>query len=128
MIGSLTLKNGQSQRKLKTMTEIEFIRIKSQKGLATRKDLKKAVNKIMSAISDFAAAQSEFFNRVDTAVTGLQSDVTELKTLIEQLQASAGQISPEDQALLDQLQTRANTIASNLEALDAMTPPPGTPA
>lgn len=110
------------------MIEIEFIRIKSRRGLATRKDLKKAVKKIMSAISDFAAAQSEFFNRVDTAVAGLQTDVTELKTLIEQLQSSAGQISPEDQALLDQLQTRANTIASNLEALDAMTPPPGTPA
>lgn len=78
----------------------------------------------MSKISEFAAKQNEFNDRLDVAISGVSQDVTELKALIEQLQSTPGEITPEDQALLDTLQARAEAATQKLEALDAMTPPP----
>lgn len=78
---------------------------------------------VMSAISDFAAAQKAFQDRMDTAITDLQGDVKSLNDQITALQNSAGQITPEDQKLLDDIQARSSTIADKLDALDAQTPP-----
>lgn len=78
---------------------------------------------IMSAISDFAAKQNAFNDRIDAAVTGLQGDVDALNKTIQDLQNSAGTVTPEDQASLDALQARGEVIAAKLEALDALTPP-----
>lgn len=77
----------------------------------------------MSAISDFAAKQNAFNDRIDAAVTGLQSDIDALNAEILKLQNSPGTITPEDQASLDALQARGEAIAAKLEALDALTPP-----
>jgi predicted nucleic acid-binding Zn-ribbon protein len=79
--------------------------------------------KIMSAISDFAVKQDAFNDRQDAAITGLQGDVQALKDEITKLQNSPGTITPEDQATLDRIQARSETIATKLEALDALTPP-----
>lgn len=79
--------------------------------------------KIMSAISDFAAAQAAFNDRMDTAITGLQGDVANLNEQIAALQATQGAITPEDQALLDGIQARAQGITDKLEALDGLTAP-----
>lgn len=78
---------------------------------------------IMSAISDFAAKQNSFNARVDAAVAGLTSDVEELTGKITELQNTPGAITPEDQALLDAIQSRSEGIATKLEALDSLTPP-----
>lgn len=78
---------------------------------------------IMSAISDFAAKQNAFNDRIDTAVQGLTGDVTALKDEITKLQNSPGTITPEDQASLDAIQARTDAITTKLEALDALTPP-----
>ncbi len=77
----------------------------------------------MSAISDFAAKQNAHNDRVDTALTGIQGDVKFLQDTIDKLQNSPGAITPEDQALLDALDARADVTASKLEALDALNPP-----
>jgi len=77
----------------------------------------------MSAISDFAKVQTAFQDRVDAAITDLQGDVQSLNDQIAALQASAGTVTPEDQALLDGIQTRSAAIANKLDALDALTPP-----
>ncbi len=53
----------------------------------------------MSAISDFATKQNAFNDRQSAAVDGLIGDVKTLNDKIEALQNSAGQITPEDQAL-----------------------------
>ncbi len=89
----------------------------------TKRDLERLENKIMSAISDFAAKQNAFNDRMDTAIADLQGDVKSLNDQIAALQASTGGITPEDQAALDALQARASTIADKLDALDALTPP-----
>lgn len=91
---------------------------------ATKQDLEKIGNTIMSKISEFAAAQSAFNDRIDTAVTGLQGDITFLTAEIQKLQASVGQLTPEDQASLDLIQARTEAMAVKLEALDAVTPAP----
>jgi outer membrane murein-binding lipoprotein Lpp len=78
---------------------------------------------LMSAISDFAAKQAAHNAAIDTAITGLSGDVQALKSLVEQLQNSAGQVTPEDQALLDQIESQTGAIADRLTALDAETPP-----
>lgn len=83
----------------------------------------------MSQISNFAARQNAFNDRLDVAVTGLQGDIKSLNEAIQKLQDSQGQVTPEDQALLDQIEARGDQLASKLEALDALTPPaaPDTP-
>ncbi len=86
-------------------------------------DLERIGDAIMSAISDFAAKQNAHNDRVDTALTGIQGDVKFLQDTIDKLQNSPGSITPEDQALLDALDARADVTASKLEALDALNPP-----
>lgn len=98
----------------------------------------------MSKIADFATAQKAFNDRqgkaIDTvveAVTGVQGDIKTLNDKIDALQNSAGDITPEDQALLDDLQAQASATsdrldaaAAALKALDDATPPapPSTPS
>ncbi len=78
---------------------------------------------IMTAVSDFAASQNAFNDRMDAAIADLQGDVKSLNDQIAALVASQGQLSAEDQASLDALQARASGIADKLDALDALTPP-----
>ncbi len=91
----------------------------------------------MSAISDFAAKQKTFNERqgkaIDEAVVSVGEIATDVKTLndkIDALQASAGTVTPEDQALIDELEatgdqlaTRTEAVATALKGLDALTPP-----
>jgi DNA repair exonuclease SbcCD ATPase subunit len=80
-------------------------------------------------ISEFAAKLTAFNDRVDVAITGLSEDVQALTNKITELQNTPGAITPEDQALLDAIETRTETITTKLEALNALnenvpTPPP----
>lgn len=77
----------------------------------------------MSAIADFAAKQNAFNDQIDIAITDLQGDVKTLNDEIKALQDSNGAITPEDQALLDGITARTQTISDKLAALDSLTPP-----
>lgn len=78
--------------------------------------------KIMAeAISSFAARVNTSFDKIGASVDGLVGDVDTLKKKIEELQNSSGSITPEDQALLDAIEARANTVGDKLAALDAAT-------
>lgn len=83
---------------------------------------------VMSAISDFAAKVKAFNDRQDTAVNNLQADVKALGDKITELQNSAGQVTPEDQKLLDDIEARQGAITDKLDALDSLTPPTPPPA
>jgi len=85
-------------------------------GIVNIRDLTAMESRLMSVISYFASRVTAFNARIDTAVTGLTNDVAELKALIETLQNS-----------LDAIEARASTIAGQLEALDALTPPTPPP-
>lgn len=86
------------------------------------------VENIMTKISEFADQMKAFSDRQEKAVSDLQDDVKFLTDKIAELQNSAGQITPEDQASLDALQARASAISDKLDALDALTPPVVPPA
>lgn len=79
---------------------------------------------IMTAISDFATKQMAHNDRMGMAIDGIVADIVALNAKIAELQNSAGTVTPEDQALLDQLESQGDTLATKAEALDAMAPPP----
>ena len=95
----------------------------------------------MSAISQHAERVNAQFDLIANAVTGLTAaiagvadDILWLKEKIEELQNNPGPISVEDQALLDAMEARAGTLATNLgalktalEKLDAATQRPSSP-
>ncbi len=99
------------------------------------------LEKIMAKISDVLAAfkaQQEAYNaqagaaldKIVEAQTGLTGDIAELNRKITELQNSAGEVTPADQAIIDELQaqaaalaSRADGIAAALAALDELTPP-----
>lgn len=83
----------------------------------------------MTKISDFSDAVQASFAQINMSVTDLQGDVKSLQDQIAALQNSAGTITPEDQALLDGIQSQAAAVATKLQALDDLTPPvaPTTP-
>ena len=119
----------------------EFDWLRSTAGFVTKNDLKEMENKIMSAISDFLAKQTAFNTRQETAVAalatsleGVTGDVQTLNDKITELQNSSGAVTPEDQAVIDTLQTQGEALsvkleafATALEALNALTPPKAPP-
>lgn len=81
------------------------------------------LDSIMSAISEFATKQAAFNTQIDAAVTDIATEISNLNTQIAALQNSSGEISPEDQALLDGLETSGQALAAKVQALDTLTPP-----
>jgi len=78
---------------------------------------------IMSKISEFSVKQNAFNDQMDASISGLNDDIKALNDKIVELQNSPGEITPEDQASLDALQARGQSMADKLSALDALTPP-----
>lgn len=81
----------------------------------------------MTAISEFTGKLNAFFDRQDTAITGIKGDLQFLKDTIAALQASSGQVTPEDQALIDAAEARVDAATTKVEGLDAETPPVAPP-
>ena len=81
----------------------------------------------MSVISDFAERVAEKFTSIDYSVVGINADITWLKAKIEQLQNSSGEISAEDQALLNAIEARIGGLATKVEELNAVTEVTPTP-
>lgn len=90
------------------------------------------INTLMSVIKDFAEKQNAFnaqlsadIDSVVSSVTGITTDIQSLNDKITALQNSSGTVTPEDQALIDQLvtdgtalQTKADAAAAAVKALD----------
>lgn len=82
---------------------------------------------IMSAISDFADKVKTSYTAIGNAVDGLTGDIKTLNDKITALQNSAGAITPEDQAILDDIEAQAGAVAAKLSALDDLTAPAEVP-
>ena len=78
---------------------------------------------IMSAISIFAAKQAAYNTEISSDLDAIQAAIGILNDKITALQDSAGQVTPEDQALIDQLQTAGQDLATKADALAGKTPP-----
>lgn len=75
------------------------------------------------AFHQVTARQKEFNDRNEESIRGLAGDIAEMQRLITQLQESAGDVTPEDQATIDALQNASDSIAGRFKALDDLTPP-----
>lgn len=110
--------------------------------VATKQDLAHMECRIMSVISDHLAKQTAFNTRqaaaidqVVASIAGVTSDIKTLNDKITELQNSSGGVTPEDQILIneletkgDELATKAEGLAAALKALDDQTPPVVPPA
>lgn len=108
-------------REIGELLEEILFRVKS---LATKRDLERTEKHIMAGIKDYTdavdAKMEELSTGIDTANTaiaavttsanGIQADVLSLKATIDKLQNSPGQISPQDQALLDTSLAKATAL------------------
>lgn len=75
-------------------------------------------------VAAFNTAMNAFLDKQGTDIDNIVADQKVLTDLIAQLQSTQGQITDEDQGLLDQIQARASAITDKLDALDAANPPP----
>ena len=81
-------------------------------------------NRHMSVISDYLDKQKTFNSRqgiaidgIVTSVTGLTGDIKTLNDKIEELQNSSGQVTPEDQATINELEVAGDALSTKSEAL-----------
>lgn len=77
----------------------------------------------MSAISDFAAKQNAHNAKVSADLDTINTGITNLNALIATLQNSAGTVTPEDQATLDQIEAAGAALETKADALANVTPP-----
>lgn len=98
-------------------------------------------SEIMSAISTFLVSQKAYndqqavaIDSLVTSITGVTKDVQTLNEKITELQNSQGGVTPEDQLLIDELQTSGAALAAKLQtavdalkAVDEATPPKAPP-
>lgn len=77
----------------------------------------------MSVFSDFAAKQKAHNDAVSAAIDGITADIQALNDKITELQNSSGTVTPEDQALIDELVASGDALQAKAQALDDMTPP-----
>lgn len=106
---------------LSSQTQFEWMVTHS--NFATKSDLNLIAQNIMSAISEFKRKQDEYNTRLETAIGGVSTDVESLNALILKLQGTQGEITPEDQAILDEIQAKSEALVTKLEGVDALTPP-----
>jgi len=79
------------------------------------------MTKIDEKIAEFGATVSAQFDRMGTAIDGVVSDVSWLKSEIEKL--SDVDLSEEAQTILDGISARVAELADKAEALDGETTP-----
>jgi predicted nucleic acid-binding Zn-ribbon protein len=89
------------------------------------------VQQYITKTNEAWASTGSSVDRIVSAYTGLQGDITRLKDTIKKLQDSPGTVTPEDQKLLDesqqlaeQLSQRATQVADALKTLDDDTAEP----
>ena len=107
----------------------EFEWLKSHPALATKHDLKELENKIMSAITDWAASEQADLTSISTTLDTVVSGIAALDTLITNLQNSPGTLSASDQAALDAIKAASTALVAKSGAISVTPPaPPVVPA
>ena len=79
--------------------------------------------RIMTGISDFAAAQTAFNTELASDLQSISDQLAALNAQIATLQNSPGPITPADQATLDSLQAAGLALETKADALAGKTAP-----
>lgn len=78
----------------------------------------------MSKISEYGERVAAQYAELSTGIDGISSDVGVLNDLITKLQNSAGEVTPEDQAILDNLEAGLIALKDRVKAVDDLTAAP----
>lgn len=76
-----------------------------------------------TVIQEFAVKQKAHNDAIGKAIDGIVLDIKALSDKIAELQNSPGAVTPEDQALLNELEGQASALVAKLNALDQTQPP-----
>lgn len=87
-------------------------------------EILKNQERIMTAVSDYAAKVKASFTTISAALDGISGDLQRLADKITEMQNNPGPISTEDQALLDEAQAIADGLVTRVSEIDAKNPPP----
>lgn len=120
---------------LASMDEVKLI----LKSLANLTTIGEAMNTALQAHivkqNAFNQAVSDGVDQANQSLTGLAADIKTLTDKIAEIQASAGELSTEDQAALDAADAAGDAAGAKLaafttalKALDDLTPPVADPA
>lgn len=77
----------------------------------------------MSSINDFYVIQNDFIEQMADSVRALNEDIKNLNAKVMEIQSSPGEVTQDDQKLLNDLQVQAEQLADSLHTLDKLTPP-----
>jgi len=96
---------------------------------ATKQDLKETEDKIMSAITDWAAKEQVSLDAISSTLDGILVGIAALDALIIAFQNSPGTLNAVDQAALDAIQTSSASLLTKSQGI-VLTPPtpPASPA
>ena len=83
-----------------------------------------ATNQVLQAFADQAKV---FIGTINTGIDGIAGDIASLKAKILELQNTPGTLTPEDTALLNEIQGMTEALAGRVTELDALTPPVAPP-
>jgi len=84
-----------------------------------------AVNPALQAYAD---KRNAYDAAIAADIDDMVTKAAALNDTIAQLQASQGQVTAEDQALIDSLEAQGKALADKADAADGKTPPPPPPA
>ena len=84
--------------------------------------------KIMSQITDWAAAEQADLSTIQATLNGIVTGITALDTLITNLQATATTLSPDDLAALTAVKTASDLLVTQSQAISTTAPGAPTPA
>lgn len=79
--------------------------------------------KITDALKNLEAQQNQYNTRHDVAVENLREDITFLSSEVTRLQGTQGELTPEDQGIVDGIESRLKGSVEKVEALAALHPP-----
>jgi chromosome segregation ATPase len=133
MVGIMPEHNDQIARE--TLEELRHVRREI-------KELKEIMASYSEALTAFITQQNAFNQKISdgidaasTSLDGVSADVKNLNDQIAALQNSSGQVTSQDQAIIDAaqaagaaLQTKLTAFDAAIEALNALTPPVAPPA
>lgn len=84
--------------------------------------IQKTQESIMSVITDWAAKQQADLTAISGVLDSIATGVNALDALIKQLQNTSGSITPEDQALLDQIEAQSAALVTKAQQINTQPP------
>ena len=79
-------------------------------------------HKLMSKVTDFAAAVQAAFDKVNADLDTITAGITNLDNLITAFQNSPGTLSAADQAALDGIQAASQALVTKADAVSVVPP------